>query len=99
MPTIVGVTVLELRLADSQSLKDKRQVVKSVTDRIKRRFNVSVTEIGTQDDIRTAALGVACVRETESQCRQTLNSVADFIYDSRPDAELMPHAIEILRVD
>jgi uncharacterized protein YlxP (DUF503 family) len=45
----VGVLTFELRLEHSHSLKDKRQVVKSLKDRLRSRFNVAVAEIGEQE--------------------------------------------------
>ncbi len=98
MAIFVGYTVLELRIAESQSLKDKRHVVKSVIERVKRRYNVSISEVEMQDDLRTAILGVSCVSQSEAQCRQALDKVADYIYNSRPDAEVMPHVVEIVGV-
>ena len=94
MAIIVGYTILELRIAESRSLKDKRQVVKSVIERVKRRYNVSISEVAMHDDPRTAILAASCVGQSEAGCRQTLDNVADHIYTSRPDAELMPHTVE-----
>src|SRR2546427_10265113 len=45
----IGVLTLELRLENSHSLKDKRHVVKSLRDRLRNKFNVSVAEIDCQD--------------------------------------------------
>ena len=45
----VGVARLTLQIADSGSLKSKRQVLRRVTDRVKARFNVSVAEVEDQD--------------------------------------------------
>ena len=98
MAIVIGYTVLELRLAASESLKDKRQVVKSVIERVKRRYNVSISEVEMHDDLRTAILGVSCVSQSEAQCRQALDKVADYIYNSRPDAEVMPHTVEVVDV-
>ncbi len=98
MAIVVGYTVLELRLHEAMSLKDKRQVVKSVIERVKRRYNVSISEVGELDSLRTALLGVSCVGAGEAQCRRTLDAVAENIYASRPDAELMPHSVEIVAV-
>lgn len=56
---IVGVLQLELTIPHSQSLKDKRRVVKSLKDRLHREHMVSVAETGAIDDLRTAVLTVA----------------------------------------
>ena len=93
---VVGYTVLELRLHGASSLKDKRQVVKSVIERVKRRYNVSISEVGEHDSPRMALLGVSCVNTSEAGCRRTLDNVAGYVYDSRPDAEVMPHVVEVI---
>ncbi len=98
MAIVVGYTVLELRLPEASSLKDKRQVVKSVIERVKRRYNVSISEVAEHDSPRMALLGVSCVGQAEAGCRRTLDNVAEYIYTSRPDAEVMPHVVEIVGV-
>ena len=98
MSIAVAYSILELRLPESASLKDKRRVVKSVIDRVNRSYNVSISEVGELDSLRTALLGVSCVGAGEAQCRRTLDAVAENIYASRPDAELMPHVVEVIQV-
>ena len=45
-----------------------------------------------------ALLGVSSVGTDEAGCRRTLDGVAEFVYESRPDAEVMPHVVEVLGV-
>ncbi len=99
MAIVIGYSILELRLPESSSLKDKRQVVRSVIERVKRRYNVSIAELGDHDAQRSALLGVSCVGAGEAQCRRAIDSVADYIYASRPDAELLPHSVEVIHVN
>jgi len=58
---IVGVIVWELHLPASQSLKDKRSVLKSLKDRLHQRFNVSVAETAHQDLWQRAEITAAVV--------------------------------------
>jgi len=58
---IVGVIVWELHLPASQSLKDKRSVLKSLKDRLHQRFNVSVGETAHQDLWQRAEITAAVV--------------------------------------
>ena len=58
---IVGITVWELHLPASQSLKDKRSVLKSLKDRLHQRFNVSVAETAHQDLWQRAEITAAVV--------------------------------------
>ena len=58
---IVSTLEIQLLIRQSRSLKDKRRVLKSITTRIKNRFNVSISEIDKQDSLRVAVLGIAFV--------------------------------------
>ncbi len=98
MAIVVGSTVLELRLPETTSLKDKRRIITSVIERVKRHHNVAIADVGARDDLRTALLAVSSIGTGEARCRRTLDTVADLIYTSRPDAELMPHSVEITQV-
>ena len=73
---IVGVMQLSLVLPASESLKDKRQVVKSVLARVRNRFNVAAAEVDSLDHRQFATLGFCCVsnegRHAEQQLAQVL---------------------------
>jgi uncharacterized protein len=71
----VGVLTLELRLENSFSLKDKRQVVRSLKDRLRRKFNVAVAEIDYQDLWQRAALAAVTVSSDHSYAEKLLQSV------------------------
>lgn len=58
---VIGVCRVELHLPDRHSLKEKRYVVKSLKDRIRKDFNVSIAEVGDQDVWQRAVLAAACV--------------------------------------
>jgi uncharacterized protein YlxP (DUF503 family) len=58
---IIGVLTLELHLPESNSLKSKRIIIKSLKDRIKNKFNVSIAEIDGNDLWQRCVLGAACV--------------------------------------
>ncbi|MGA2265728.1 MAG: DUF503 domain-containing protein, partial [Phycisphaerae bacterium] len=61
MATIVGLLHLRLHIAQAQSLKDKRRVVKGFKDRMAHAHNISVAEVDCLDDRRQAVLAVAMV--------------------------------------
>jgi uncharacterized protein YlxP (DUF503 family) len=74
----VGVARLTLQIADSGSLKSKRQVLRRVTERLKARFNVSVAEVEDQDLWQRATIALAVVsadrRHVTSRCRRSSTS-------------------------
>jgi uncharacterized protein YlxP (DUF503 family) len=73
----VGVLTLELRLENAHSLKDKRQVVRSLKERLRNKFNVAVAEIGYQDLWQRAALAAVTVSSEREHAEKVLRSVED----------------------
>src|SRR5439155_21899424 len=97
-PMVVGVCQVELRLPENQSLKGKRQVVKSVIARVQRQFGVAVAEVDALDRWQIAVIGVACVSSSGQHARAVLDNVVAYVEGSRLDAELHDVEIELLSV-
>jgi uncharacterized protein YlxP (DUF503 family) len=79
---------VELRVLAAQSLKDKRQVVKSTIETVRRRFGISVAEVDAQDSWQRAVLGFAVVASSAGQAERVLDDVDRFLW-SRPDIEIV----------
>ncbi len=58
---VVGSLKIEFRLTDNRSLKGKRKVVRSMVDKVKSRFNVSIAEVGSNDKWQKIELGISAV--------------------------------------
>jgi uncharacterized protein YlxP (DUF503 family) len=87
---VVGVCTVELLIPESQSLKDKRQVLHSVKDRLRGKFNLSIAEVDGQDLWQKAVLGMACVANDGRHIEQVLEQALNVI-------KSMP-TIEVVRV-
>ena len=94
----VGICKIKIRLPENSSLKGKRGVIKSITARIKNKFNVSVAEVDNNDLWQIATLGVCCVSNDQRFTNEVLSKVVDFIVNSQFDIELLNHEIEIIPV-
>ena len=94
----VGALMVKLRLPENQSLKGKRQVIKSITSRVRSKFNVSIAEVDDQELWQLATLGVACVSNSNRRAQDTLTQVVNFIAWSRFEAEILDCKIEIIPV-
>ena len=70
---IVGTLRVRLLLREARSLKDKRQVVQSIKERLRNRFNVSVAEIEAQEHRQLAVLAVAMVLANEISAPPTVD--------------------------
>ncbi len=78
---VVGAARVELHVHGSQSLKQKRGVVKSILQRTRNRFNVSAAEVGGQDTWQIAVLGLTTVANEGLAVRRRLEKAIDFIED------------------
>ena len=76
---VVGIVRFELHLPAAQSLKDKRQVVRSLKDRLRERVRASVAEVEYQDLWQRAAIGLAVVAADGAQVRELLNSARHIV--------------------
>src|SRR5260370_252644 len=68
----VGLLTLELHIPDAHSLKDKRQIVRSLKDRLRRHFNVAVAELEYQDVWQRAIIGVSTLATAEQHLEEPL---------------------------
>jgi uncharacterized protein YlxP (DUF503 family) len=79
------VTVSLLRFTlfidDAGSIKDKRRVVNSLKDRVRRKFGISIAEVDMLDTLRFAGIGAAVVSNSKEQGERVLHKVVDFIED------------------
>jgi uncharacterized protein YlxP (DUF503 family) len=91
----VGILQVEISIPDAMSLKDKRQVVKSLKDRIANGHNVSIAEVGALDEHRRSILGLAMVSNDKRYVEGALSKLVDFIRMT-PQASLIDYQIELL---
>lgn len=86
---VVGLMQLDLLLPGLSSLKEKRQIIKSMTSKVKNKYNVSVTETDHQNLRQRATIGIACVSQSNFQARRTLHAIERFVEEL--------HLVNILR--
>jgi hypothetical protein len=78
---IVGAAVVEIHVHESQSLKSKRGVVRSISRRTRNRFNLSVAEVGGQDTWQRSVIGLTACGSDRQQVRTILERAIAFIED------------------
>lgn len=86
---------IEILIYNSNSLKDKRQVIKSIIGRIKSRYNVSISEIEYHDKWNRSCIGVVTISNSNELSENTINKVVNFI-DNDPRIEIINYNMEIL---
>ncbi|HYS29904.1 MAG TPA: DUF503 domain-containing protein [Candidatus Limnocylindria bacterium] len=94
---VVGACEITLQLPDNRSLKGKRQVSRSLVQRIRNRFNVAVSEVADQDRWQTLSLGITCVTDDPRYANEILSKVLDFVDGQISSAVVQHSRIEILR--
>jgi len=74
---IVAVLKISLSIPQADSLKDKRRIVKSIKDKLRNKYNISIAEIGDQDIWKTARLGVAIVSNDSAYANGVISRIQD----------------------
>lgn len=92
----MGTCELDFHLPDNRSLKGKRQVSRSITQRIRNRFNVSVAEVADLDRWEALSIGVACATNDRRHANEMLSKIVHFIEDQTDGAVLEHSRIEIV---
>ena len=71
----VGLLILELQIQNARSLKDKRQVLRSLKDRLRRKFNIAVAELDFHDVWQTSTIGIVTLSNAEQHVEESLQHV------------------------
>lgn len=91
---LVASCEIKLYLAGAMTLKDKRQIIKSLLQKTKNKFNLSAAEVGAQDYIKSAVLGVAMVGDDYNYLQSKMDKYLNFI-ESFPEFLLTDFEITI----
>ena len=91
---IVGTLRVRLLLRQARTLKDKRQVIQSIKDRLRNDFNVSVAEIEALNNRQLAVLGIAMVSNETHHVKTTLGQIVQALR-VHPVAELLDHELDV----
>src|SRR5256885_16276092 len=93
---VIGVCEITLHLPQSHSLKEKRQIVKSVMARIHNQFEVAIAEVDENDRWQIAKLGASCVSNSSQHANEILEHVRNYIEETRTDLIITNSEIEIM---
>ncbi len=95
---VIGVCRVTLHLPASHSLKDKRQVVRSLLERLRNRFNIAVAEVDDQDRWQIVTLGLVCVSNSAVVADEVLTHVQEYIEHVRLDAMVTEVTREVTHI-
>lgn len=86
----IGVCKIKLYLPESQSLKEKRRILKSLIERLKNKFNISIAEVDALDIHQSAVIGAVSVANEVKFVNQILSQCVEFI-ESNPSVVLIDY--------
>ena len=93
---MIAILTIHLHLPACNSLKEKRGRIKPLMSRIRRQFNVSVAEMGFQDQWQEALIGCAMLGNEAGFLQAALQTVQKWIQGNWPDGMIEEHRIELL---
>ncbi len=93
---VVGCLLLTLTVFESASLKDKRSVVRRVSERLRNKFQLAVAEVDTLDDRSVATIAAVCVSNDARHAHAMLMKALDFVETLHLDAEITEVQTEIV---
>jgi uncharacterized protein len=91
---IVGTLKVRLLLREARSLKDKRQVVNSIKDRLRNNFNVAVAEVAELENRQVAVLGIATIGNETHHLKKALGQIVE-VLRTHPVAELIGQELDV----
>ncbi len=92
---IIGICTVELHIPDQGSLKGKRQVLLSLKDRVRQKFNVSISELDGHELWQRTVLGIACIGNEKRHVNQQMDHVMALIRRT-PSVEIIRYTTEMI---
>jgi len=90
----LGTLIVVIHLHDTQSLKDKRQIIKSLIETTRQKFNISIAEVDDLDMWGRATVGIACVANDKQFVNKVLDKVLDTL-ESNPTIDVGEVVMEV----
>ncbi|MHB8205217.1 MAG: DUF503 domain-containing protein [Desulfomonilaceae bacterium] len=91
----VGIGLLKIVIHQSSSLKEKRQVVKSILGKVRSKFDVSIAEVEDNDKWQKCSLGMAVVSNDSGHAHKMLETIDEYV-ENLYLAEVVSFSVEIM---
>jgi uncharacterized protein len=96
---VIGFGYVTIHILESHSLKEKRRVVRSLIERARNRYNVSISEVDHQDSWQVAGIGFTCVSNSSSHADSMLSEILRFIESNVAFGSVADVHTELIHVD
>ena len=95
---LIAAALIELALPEAETIKARRRVARSIKDRIRQRFNVSVAEVADQDERHSVCIGCVMVGVDPRHLREAMEKVVRYV-ESLGLAEVVADDVTVVRLD
>ena len=92
----IGLLTIELYLPITNSLKEKRSVLRPLIARLRKEYNISICEADAQDQLSRAVVEVVCISGNRALAHRLLQNVANRVESWRMDAQMIDYNIEMI---
>ena len=92
----VGICWIKARIHGSRSLKGKRRVVRSLCDRVHRRFGVSIAEVAGQESWKSVVFGIASVSGESIVARKQVEKVLDYVEKAAYEIQILESDVDVV---
>jgi uncharacterized protein YlxP (DUF503 family) len=93
---VIGVARIVIHIPSSRSLKDKRQVVKSILARVQREFRLAAAEVDEHDRWQVAVIGLSCVSTDARHTDEIIAHAVSFVRNNLPEGDLVNYETEVI---
>lgn len=95
---VIGACYLLLQMPESHSLKEKRGVVQSIVQRVRKRFNVSIAEVDQLDSWQVAGVGFTCISNSSRHVDEMMQNVIRFVEENLIGGYLADVSTEVIHL-
>jgi uncharacterized protein YlxP (DUF503 family) len=93
---VIAVAEFTLHLPECHSLKEKRQIIKSIMARLRNQFDVSIAEVGENDRWQIAEIGLSYVSNDGQHASEVVEHARRYIEETRPDVVVSAYQTELI---
>ena len=92
----VGAGIVKINIPYSRSLKDKRKIVKSIINSLQNRYNISISEVSSQDNVTVGEIGFSMVSSDKNYINSLFDKILSFINENY-DIVVLNEEYEIMK--
>jgi Uncharacterized protein conserved in bacteria len=93
---VIAVAKITVHLPECHSLKEKRQVIKSIMARVRNQFELAVAEVGENERWQLTDIGLSYVSNDGQHASEVLEHVRRYIEETRPDIVISNYETEVI---